>query len=92
MPKLLLLFNLPLRVRGIKGVTSITPLSPLTLRGEILPSFPLMLRLRSGQVLRGEIRLPSYPSTSLRTGLGRGEILRPDKSGLGMTRGEMGGI
>jgi hypothetical protein len=40
MPKLPLSLNIPLRVRGIKGVISIiifiTPLAPLILRGEFL--------------------------------------------------------
>jgi len=39
MPKLPLPLNLPLKVRGIKGVISIifiTPLAPLILRGEFL--------------------------------------------------------
>jgi hypothetical protein len=31
--------NLPLKVRGIKGVTSITRLAPLILRGEFLEKF-----------------------------------------------------
>jgi hypothetical protein len=41
MPKLPPLVNLPLKVRGIKGVISIifiTPLAPLILRGEVFES------------------------------------------------------
>ena len=36
MLKLPLPLNLPLKVRGIKGVISITPLAPLILRGAFL--------------------------------------------------------
>jgi hypothetical protein len=41
--------NIPLKVRGIKGVTFITPLTPLILRGVILEKF-------------GEIQMPRLPS------------------------------
>jgi hypothetical protein len=36
MPNLSLPLDFPLKIRGIKGVIFITPLSPLTLRGEFI--------------------------------------------------------
>jgi hypothetical protein len=55
MPKLPLHFDIPLKVRGIKGVMStifITPLAPLILRGGILEKF-------------GQIQMPPLPKCKM---------------------------